>query len=356
MDQQDDDSETEEEEKEDEEDDIDEPEDEEEDEAEDDQPDVPEVPQEFMFDIDATPMDPDLIEFASRERSGKGGGRGLIFSGDRGRYIKPVLPKGKVTRLAVDATLRAAAPYQKGRRQRAVGTKNEGRGVFIEQGDVRAKKMARKAGSLIIFVVDASGSMALNRMNAAKGACMSLLTEAYQSRDQVCLIPFQGDAADVLLPPTRSIAAAKRRLEIMPCGGGSPLADALQAASLTGLNAQKSGDVGKVVVVCISDGRANVPLCVSKGEEFDPAADEDSKDGKPSRKYLKEEVLACAKQLGVLPGFNLLCIDTENKFISTGVGKEIAKAAQGRYHQISKADGNAIASVTNNALNEIKNE
>jgi magnesium chelatase subunit D len=63
-------------------------------------PDVPEVPQEFMFDVDATPMDPDLIDFASRERSGKGGGRGLIFSQDRGRYIKPMLPKGKVVRLA----------------------------------------------------------------------------------------------------------------------------------------------------------------------------------------------------------------------------------------------------------------
>jgi magnesium chelatase subunit D len=326
------------------------------DENQEEQPDVPDVPQEFMFDVDATPMDPDLIEFSSRERSGKGGGRGLIFSQDRGRYIKPMLPKGKVVRLAVDATLRASAPYQKNRRQRAIGTKDEGRGVFIEQSDVRTKKMARKAGSLIIFVVDASGSMALNRMNAAKGAAMSLLTEAYQSRDQICLIPFQGDRADVLLPPTRSIAQAKKRLEVMPCGGGSPLADALQAAMLTGMNAQKTGDVGKVVVVCISDGRANVPLCVSKGEEFDPEADENSKDGKPSRQYLKDEVLACAKQLGVLPGFNLLCIDTENKFISTGVAKEIADAAMGKYHQIAKADGSAIASVTNQALNAIKNE
>jgi len=330
------------------------PEDEDENQEEE-QPDVPDVPQEFMFDVDATPMDPDLIEFSSRERSGKGGGRGLIFSQDRGRYIKPMLPKGKVVRLAVDATLRASAPYQRARRERAKGTKNDGRGVFIEQSDVRTKKMARKAGSLIIFVVDASGSMALNRMNAAKGAAMSLLTEAYQSRDQICLIPFQGDRADVLLPPTRSIAAAKKRLEVMPCGGGSPLADALQSATLTGLNAQKTGDVGKVVVVCISDGRANVPLCVSKGEEFDPEADENSKDGKPSRQYLKDEVLACAKQMGVLPGFNLLCIDTENKFISTGVAKDIANAAQGKYHQIAKADGSAIASVTNQALNDIKN-
>lgn len=351
MDQQDEDSENDEEE---EQEDPEEPDENEEDNN--DQPDVPEVPQEFMFDVDATPMDPDLIEFSSRERSGKGGGRGLIFSQDRGRYIKPMLPKGKVVRLAVDATLRASAPYQRARRGRAKGTKDEGRGVFIEQSDVRTKKMARKAGSLIIFVVDASGSMALNRMNAAKGAAMSLLTEAYQSRDQICLIPFQGDRADVLLPPTRSIAQAKKRLEVMPCGGGSPLADALQAAMLTGINAQKTGDVGKVVVVCISDGRANVPLCISKGEEFDPDCDEDSKDGKPSRKYLKEEVLACAKQMGVLPGFNLLCIDTENKFISTGVAKDIADAAMGKYHQIAKADGSAIASVTSQALNAIKSE
>ncbi|KAL7569298.1 hypothetical protein ACA910_016844 [Epithemia clementina (nom. ined.)] len=337
----------------DENDDIDEPDEDDED-REDEAPDIPDVPQEFMFDIDATPMDPDLIDFASRERRGKGGGRGLIFSQDRGRYIKPMLPKGKVVRLAVDATLRAAAPYQKARRARAIGTKYEGRGVHIEQSDVRIKKMARKAGSLIIFVVDASGSMALNRMNAAKGAAVSLLTEAYQSRDKISLIPFQGEMADVLLPPTKSITMARKRLEQMPCGGGSPLAHALQSAMLTGINARKSGDIGKVVVVLITDGRANVPLCISMGEEFDPEADEDSKDGKPSRTYLKDEVLACAKKLGSLPGFNLLVIDTENKFISTGLAKEIANVARGRYHQITKADGNAIASVTKGALNEIK--
>jgi len=95
LDEQDEDKEEEDQEEEEE---PEEPEDQEENEQE--APDVPEVPQEFMFDVDATPMDPDLIEFTSRERNGKGGGRGLIFSQDRGRYIKPMLPKGKVTRLA----------------------------------------------------------------------------------------------------------------------------------------------------------------------------------------------------------------------------------------------------------------
>ena len=83
---------------------MEEPEEEEQEEEDQDEeqetPDVPDVPQEFMFDVDAMPLDPDLIEFSTRERNGKGGGRGLIFSQDRGRYIKPMLPKGKVVRLA----------------------------------------------------------------------------------------------------------------------------------------------------------------------------------------------------------------------------------------------------------------
>jgi len=310
--------------------------------------DAPSVPQEFMFDADTgVPVDDDLLKFAGKQRSGKGGGRGLIFSNERGRYIKPMMPKGKVTRLAVDATLRAAAPYQRARRARSAGTKYEGRGVFIEQSDVRVKKMARKAGSLILFVVDASGSMALNRMNAVKGAAMNMLQEAYQSRDKISIIPFQGDSAEVLLPPTRSIAMARNRLETMPCGGGSPLAHALTVAMRTGLNAQKSGDVGKVVVVLLTDGRANVGLAQSLGE----VAEEGEK---PDRAALKEEVLAVAAQLRALGGFHLLVMDSENKFVSTGVAKEIAAAAGGKYHFLAKTTQNAISNAAQSAIADIK--
>jgi len=332
----------------------DEPEQEEEPEPPDEQEDqAPPIPETFMFDVEGVALDPEVMKFANKANAGKSGSRGMIFSEERGRYIKPILPRGKVRKLAVDATMRTAAPYQRKRRERAneraaAGENVKLKNVYIEGSDVRAKKMARKAGSLVIFVVDASGSMALNRMNAAKGAAVGLLAEAYQSRDKICLISFQGEYAQVLLPPTRSISMAKNRLERMPCGGGSPLAHALNQAAQVGITAQKSGDVGEVLCVCISDGRANVPLKVSVGE-----ADPD--EPPMSKEDLKEEVLNTAKVLGMQPNFKLLMLDTENKFVSTGVAKEIAAAAQGKYHYIPKASGSAIGAVASQAIADLKN-
>lgn len=330
--------------------DQDEENEEENEEDEEEEDDIPDVPEEFIFDAEGVILDKDVTQFAqqtNRQGGRSGRSKSVIFSTDRGRYIKPILPKGKTIRLAVDATLRAAAPYQSARRERDPNA--EKKKVYVEKGDMRAKKLARKSGALVIFLVDASGSMALNRMQGAKGAALSILESSYQSRDMVSIVPFRGDEAEVLLPPSRSIAMARNRLDTMACGGGSPLAHGLSVAARVGLNAMSTGDVGRVMIVCLTDGRANVSI--NKSQRDPEYLGPDAK--KPTNEELEQEVADTAARIGAA-GMSVLVIDTENKFLSSGTAEKLAQNAQGKYYYLPNGTEREIAAATASAMAEAK--
>ena len=321
-----------------------------------------EIPKEFIFGVDFDiPVDPSVLHFERKlTRKGKGGKRAKIFSTSLGKFVKAIFPKGERRgRLAIGAILRAAAPHQKIRKELLsqhklkYGRHNHPK-VIVTKDDFRIQRLARKAGTLVVFVVDASGSMALNRMGAAKGAAMLLLKEAYKSRDKIALIEFHGTKARVLVPPTKSMSMTKNRLESMPCGGGSPLAHALETAIRTGLNEIKiKRDVGRVIVVLLTDGRANVPLGVSRGDT-QLNDDESMISGISSdRKLLREEIVALAKQFSTLKDFDFLCIDTEDQFVGTGIARDVTKACFGTYHHLTgAADTKAVSRLVQKGMQQ----
>jgi len=174
----------------------------------------------------------------------------------RGRYIQARPANGKTNDLALDATLRAAALYQKGRKE-----ENDNLALHIKPSDYMRKVRVRKAANLILFVVDASWSMAVaDRMSATKGAIMSLLTDAYQRRDRVGLIVFQKDRATLVLPPTNSIQLAQRALINIPVGGKTPLSAGLQMAyDIVKRELVLHPDVMPLLII-LTDGAGNVSL------------------------------------------------------------------------------------------------
>jgi len=174
----------------------------------------------------------------------------------RGRYIQARPANGKTHDLAFDATLRAAAPFQKKRKE-----ENDKLAFHIKTSDYMRKVRVRKAANLILFVVDASWSMAVaERMSATKGAIMSLLTDAYQRRDRVGLIVFQKDRATLVMPPTNSIQLAQRALSNIPVGGKTPLSAGLQMAyDILKRESVLHPDVMPLLIV-LTDGAGNVSL------------------------------------------------------------------------------------------------
>lgn len=175
----------------------------------------------------------------------------------RGRYIGSHASPRDASDLAFDATFRAAAPFQS---QRSEGGEDEP-ALLLRPQDYHKKIRVRRSANLIIFVVDASWSMAVSeRMEATKGAILSLLTDAYQRRDRVGMIVFQKDRASLVLPPTNSIDLAQKMLVNLPIGGKTPLAAGLWLAHRTVEQELRRYPELIPMLVILTDGAGNVSL------------------------------------------------------------------------------------------------
>ena len=236
------------------------------------------------------------------------GGRRTDTESENGRYVGYRVPHGKPTSLALDATIRAAAAHQ-----------TPGGTFAIRESDIREKVRERKIGNLIVFVVDASGSMgAEQRMSAVKGAIASMLTDAYQKRDRVALVVFRGKGSEIVLPPTNSVVLAKERMEEIPTGGRTPLAAGLENGHSVIVRELTKDQKIKPLMVVISDGRGNV----STGSG-DPKAD----------------TLSIASEIAEYD-YPVLVIDSEVGFIKLGLAERLANDMHAKYMKLEdlKAD------------------
>lgn len=263
---------------------------------------------------DAWPA-PDFVLPPADRRLRKGSGRrSVTWTNTRqGRYVKFGLPRGKITDLALDATLRAAAPYQLIREKRDTF-------VVVAAADFRRKIRERRMGATILLVVDASGSMgARRRMRAVKSAVLGLLSEAYQKKDRVGMVVFRNRSAELVLGITRSVELAQKRLRALPTGGRTPLALGLRTGfDVLRLARLKDPDM-LAVLVLVTDGKANAGLA------GDPV----------------QEALAAARRIGAA-GMQSLVIDTENDYIRLGLARELAEAMGAHYCRLDELEAGRI--------------
>ncbi|MEW5919626.1 MAG: VWA domain-containing protein [Bacillota bacterium] len=280
-------------------------------------------------EVPGTPFPVSLIYPApapQQPREGRGKRSRTRTTSRQGRYVRYRIPARKIRDVAVDATLRAAALWQRTRREGG----GEGR-IIVLNSDLREKIRERRVGHTLLFVVDASGSMgARRRMVETKAAVLSLLYDSYQKRDNVGLVAFRGREAVSLLEITRSVELAQKKLRELPTGGRTPLAAGLELA-YTKLKGRQAKDPEMIpLLVLISDGRANVSL----------------QGGNP---------LAEAKELGRrirAAGFSTLVIDTEQDVLELGLARELAGEMGARYIRLQDLRSGEITEAVRRTLGQ----
>ena len=300
-------------------------------EADEEQKDTPDMIEELMMDAIETELPDNIlnISLASKKKA-KSGSRGEALNNRRGRFVRAQPGEMRSGKVALIPTLISAAPWQESRRKEKKMAGRPKTALIISKDDVKIKRFRDKSGTLFIFMVDASGSMALNRMRQAKGAVASLLQNAYVHRDQVALISFRGKQAQVLLPPSQSVDRAKRELDVLPTGGGTPLASALYLGWETAKQARTKG-ISQIMFVLITDGRGNIGLQSS----FDPDA------AKPSKEDLEKEVEALSGSI-MADGIAAIVVDTHMNYLSRGEAPKLAQKLGGRYFYLPNAKAEQI--------------
>jgi magnesium chelatase subunit D len=228
-------------------------------------------------------------------------------------------------RLNLVETMKAAAPWQ---RLRLNGSSRSGSRVQIRREDFRIVRFKQPCETLTIFVVDASGSSAFHRLAEAKGAVELLLADCYVRRDQVALLAFRGQGAELLLPPTRSLTRAKRSLAELPAGGATPLATALDQACITGQMAMRRGQTP--LIVLLTDGRANI-----------------ARDGGSGRERAEADALAAARTLRSV-GISALLVDTSQH--PHPASRRLADEMHARYLPLPRADAATLSNAVRAAL------
>jgi magnesium chelatase subunit D len=277
------------------------------------------------FDIGPPLTSSEILFPPVRERSPAAGqGRRNIYTRTTGsgQFTGSRIPRNKATDIAVAATLAAAAPYQKIRRE----GQHTGHSLIISPSDLREKIRKRRSGAVILFCVDGSGSMGADRrMVETKGAVLSLLMESYKNRDTIGMVVFRGTSAELVLPPTRSVYLAYKLLKELSVGGATPICEGLVKCGELVYGMRAKNETSRPSVILITDGKNN-----------------STKSGGSPEK----ELTFLAEKLARDP-VRFAVIDTESGWIRYERAKSIAQMLNARYVHLDNFRQEEIVGMVN---------